>query len=49
MEKIAVFAPIESASVRMTVTVKPGLRRNWRMPNLRLCPSVPIEALTNRD
>jgi len=32
MEKIAVFAPIESARARMTVAVKPGLRRNWRAP-----------------
>ncbi len=43
MEKIAVFAPMESASVRITVTVKPGLRHNCRTANLRFCPTVAIE------
>jgi hypothetical protein len=43
MEKIAVFAPMESAKVRITVPVKPGLRRNCRTANLRFCPSIPIE------
>src|SRR5216683_4814357 len=43
MEKIAVFAPMESASVRITVTVKPGLRNNWRVANLRFCPNASID------
>src|SRR5258708_21436584 len=43
MEKIAVFAPMESASVRITVTVKPGLRRNWRAANLRFLPKASID------
>jgi hypothetical protein len=44
MEKMAVFAPMESAKVRITVAVKPGLRRNCRTANLKFCSSVPIEA-----
>src|ERR1700733_11098992 len=42
MEKIAVFAPMESASVKITVTVKPGLRHNWRAANLRFCSNASI-------
>jgi hypothetical protein len=42
MEKMAVFAPIESASVRMTVRVKPGFRQSWRIANLRFCPKASI-------
>ena len=42
-EKIAVFAPMESASVRITVPVKAGVRHNCRTANLRFCPSIPIE------
>jgi hypothetical protein len=38
-EKIAVFAPMENANVRITVTVKPGLRRNCRAANASFCPS----------
>jgi hypothetical protein len=44
MEKIAVLAPMESASVKMTVKVKPGLRVSWRAANLRCWLKVPIEA-----
>src|SRR5258707_4249788 len=43
MEKIAVFAPMASARVRITVTVKPGLRRNWRAANLRFCLKASID------
>src|SRR4029077_5885374 len=35
---------MESAKVRITVTVKPGLRNSCRTENLRFCPSIPIEA-----
>ncbi|MGA7312535.1 MAG: hypothetical protein WBX22_01070 [Silvibacterium sp.] len=42
-EKIAVFAPIESASVRITVALKPGLRHDWRAANLRFCPKASID------
>src|SRR5262249_23208073 len=34
-EKIAVFAPIPSASVKTATRVKPGDLRNWRRANLR--------------
>src|SRR3989442_5911238 len=33
--KIAVFAPIPSASVSTVTTVKPGFLSNWRKANLR--------------
>src|SRR5579863_3572504 len=35
-EKMAVLAPMERASVRMTVAVKPGLRASWRRAWRRL-------------
>jgi hypothetical protein len=31
-EKMAVVAPIPTASVAIAVMAKPGLRRNWRRP-----------------
>ena len=49
MEKIAVLAPIESASVRITVAVKPGLRRNWRAASLRFCTNTSIDTLLARQ
>ena len=33
--KIAVFAPMPSASVRTATAVKPGFSSNWRKANLR--------------
>ena len=42
MEKIAVFAPMDKAKVTITVTVKPGLRCNWRPANRRCCAQLPI-------
>src|ERR1700694_2767943 len=43
MEKTVVFAPMDSDKVMMTVTVKPGLRHNWRAANLRFCPKASID------
>ena len=34
---------MESARVMMTVTVKPGLRHNWRAANLGFCPKASID------
>src|SRR5579862_7880909 len=42
-EKIAVLGPTESATVMMTIAVKPGLRLSCLAANLRYCPQFSIE------
>ena len=44
MEKMAVLAPMESASVRTTVKVKPGLSRSCRTADLRFWRKMPMDA-----
>jgi hypothetical protein len=41
IEKMAVLAPMERASVTVTVQVKAGLRLSWRTANLKNCIIVP--------
>src|SRR5260370_6345367 len=43
MEKIALFEPMEGASVRITAAVNRGLRRKWRAANLRFCAKASID------
>src|ERR1700733_4092672 len=42
MEKMAVFAPIPSASVRIAMAANPGDFASVRRPNLKSCQSVCI-------
>jgi hypothetical protein len=39
-EKMAVFAPIPSASVKIAMAVKPGLFASIRIPYFRSCQNV---------